>query len=48
VKYHFTSRDELIKAILARHTAAIERRRMMLVDALDATDLPSLAERMAV
>jgi AcrR family transcriptional regulator len=31
VQYHFTSRDELIKAILARHAAAIEKHRIAMV-----------------
>jgi len=47
VQYHFTNRDELIKAILARHTAAIERHRIMMVDALDAAGRPPLTEWMA-
>jgi AcrR family transcriptional regulator len=47
VQYHFTSRDELIKAILARHTAAIEKHRIVMVEALDASRVPSFEERMA-
>ncbi|RCG33136.1 TetR/AcrR family transcriptional regulator [Sphaerisporangium album] len=35
VQYHFTSRDELIQAILARHAAAIEKHRIAMVAALD-------------
>ncbi|MEU9885942.1 helix-turn-helix domain-containing protein [Sphaerisporangium sp. NPDC051017] len=35
VQYHFTSRDELIQAILARHAAGIERHRIRMVAALD-------------
>jgi AcrR family transcriptional regulator len=34
VQYHFTSRDELIRAILARHAAAIENHRAAMVEAL--------------
>jgi AcrR family transcriptional regulator len=34
VQYHFTSRDELILAILARHAAAIEKHRSKMVAAL--------------
>ena len=35
VQYHFNNRDELIKAILAPHPAALEKRRVAMVDALD-------------
>lgn len=45
VQYHFTNRDELIKAILARHVTAIERHRMTMVAALDAES--SVAEQLA-
>lgn len=47
VQYHFTNRDQLIKAILARHTAAIDRHRIVMVEALSATGEPSLEERVA-
>jgi AcrR family transcriptional regulator len=47
VQYHFTNRDELIKAILARHTAAIETHRFPMVAALGASGEISSAQRMA-
>jgi AcrR family transcriptional regulator len=45
LQYHFTNRDGLIKAILARHITAMEPRRMAMVTALE--DEPSLAEQVA-
>ncbi|SEH01574.1 DNA-binding transcriptional regulator, AcrR family [Nonomuraea solani] len=35
VQYHFSSRDDLIQAILTRHATAIERHRWPMVQALD-------------
>jgi AcrR family transcriptional regulator len=37
VQYHFSTRDELIQAILTRHAAAIEKHRLSMVAALDAS-----------
>jgi AcrR family transcriptional regulator len=37
VQYHFSTRDELIQAMLARHSAAIERYRVPMVAALAAS-----------
>src|SRR5438067_356053 len=34
VQYHFDNRDQLIKEILSRHTAAVERHRLAMVEAL--------------
>lgn len=45
VQYHFTNRDELIKEIVTRHLAAIEKRRMAMVTALGPTGGISLDER---
>ena len=45
VQYHFTNRDELIQAILARHTAAIEKHRIAMVEALGASGEASPRER---
>lgn len=47
VQYHFTNRDELIKAVLARHTAAIEKHRIVMVEALDPSEVPSAEERVS-
>ncbi|MFG1706245.1 TetR/AcrR family transcriptional regulator [Nonomuraea sp. M3C6] len=47
VQYHFTTRDELIQAILTRHAAAIERLRAPMVAALDALGEVSPRERIS-
>lgn len=47
VQYHFTSRDELIKEILTRHMAAIEQRRMAMVEESGDADGISIDERTA-
>lgn len=44
VQYHFSTRDELIQAILARHAAAIDTRRIPMVAALEAAGEVSLQE----
>jgi AcrR family transcriptional regulator len=46
VQYHFTNRNELIKAILALHTAGIEKHRMETVAALGVSSRLSLEEQM--
>jgi AcrR family transcriptional regulator len=47
VQYHFTTRDELIMAILAQHAAAIEKHRIAMVEALGAPGAVTPKERMA-
>ncbi|MEV4108758.1 helix-turn-helix domain-containing protein [Nonomuraea sp. NPDC049695] len=42
VQYHFSTRDELIQAILARHAAAIDEHRIPMVAALEASGEVSL------
>ncbi|TMR97773.1 TetR/AcrR family transcriptional regulator [Nonomuraea basaltis] len=44
VQYHFSTRDELIRAILTRHAAAIDRHRIPMVAALEASGEVSLRE----
>jgi AcrR family transcriptional regulator len=44
VQYHFSTRNELIQAILTRHAAAIERHRVPMVAALDASGEVPLRE----
>ncbi|HEY4023394.1 MAG TPA: helix-turn-helix domain-containing protein [Pseudonocardiaceae bacterium] len=47
VQYHFTSRDELIKAIIARHVGPVDRHRMaMVADLVDRPEV-SLRDRVA-
>lgn len=38
VQYHFSTRDELIQAILSRHAAAVDRLRLPMVAALEGRD----------
>ncbi|WP_214409313.1 TetR/AcrR family transcriptional regulator [Sphaerisporangium fuscum] len=45
VQYHFHNRDELIKAILSRHIAAVERHRIAMVEALAPSGAMSLDDR---
>jgi len=47
VQYHFSNRDELIKAVIARHIGPVDRHRMAMLAAL--TDRPevSLRDRMS-
>ncbi len=47
VQYHFSSRDELIKAIIARHVGPVDRHRMAMVAALMDRPEVSLRDRMA-
>ncbi|HEY2697492.1 MAG TPA: helix-turn-helix domain-containing protein, partial [Pseudonocardiaceae bacterium] len=47
VQYHFSNRDELIKAIIARHVAPVERVRMEMVAALVDKPEVSLRDRVA-
>ncbi|MEV0230670.1 TetR/AcrR family transcriptional regulator [Nonomuraea sp. NPDC050786] len=47
VQYHFSTRDELIQAILARHAAAIDEHRIPMVAALEASGEVSLREWIA-
>ncbi|MFI9593952.1 TetR/AcrR family transcriptional regulator [Nonomuraea sp. NPDC052265] len=44
VQYHFSTRDELIHAILSRHAAAIDRHRLPMVAALEASGEVSLRD----
>ncbi|MEV0349917.1 helix-turn-helix domain-containing protein [Nonomuraea sp. NPDC050680] len=44
VQYHFSTRDELIRAILARHMAAIEKHRVAMVAALGESGEMSLRD----
>ncbi|WP_433435571.1 TetR/AcrR family transcriptional regulator [Nonomuraea sp. CA-141351] len=44
VQYHFSTRDELIQEILARHAAAIDEHRIPMVAALEASGEVSLRE----
>lgn len=47
VQYHFSNRDELIKAVIARHVAPVERIRMEMVAALVGRPEVSLRDRMS-
>jgi AcrR family transcriptional regulator len=47
VQYHFSNRDELIKAIIARHVAPVDRLRMEMVAALVDRPEVSLRDRVA-
>jgi AcrR family transcriptional regulator len=47
VQYHFTGRDELIKAVLAEHAEAIERHRLPMVEALGPPADVTLADQVS-
>lgn len=47
VQYHFSNRDELIKAIIARHIGPVDRHRMAMVADLVGRPEVSLRDRMA-